>query len=185
SPEILDIVGVNVYNFSQAEVALGTREILAPNDPRRKPLSEMLVYAWERYRRPLIIGETSGWQDHRAEWLRQTMQECMKALVSGVDLQGVCLYPCVDIPDWNTGEWAQIGIFELADRDTLERCPCDEYITELRRWQEILDRPQNIEPDAAPGGLGRVDLTEVRRYAEKWAAENGVGRVTAGVKQAA
>lgn len=186
SPQILDIVGVNVYNFSQAELAMGgKREILAPQDPRRKPLSEMLMYAWERYHRPLIIGETSGWQDHRAEWLRDTMEECLRALVSGVDLQGVCLYPCVDIPDWNTGEWAQIGIFDIVDRETHERCPCDAYIEELRRWQKVLDRPDSLEPDAVGGGLGRVQLSEVRAHAEEWARSSGVPKVRGGMKQAA
>ena len=32
------------------------REILDPRDPRRKPLSELLKFAWDRYRRPVIIG---------------------------------------------------------------------------------------------------------------------------------
>jgi beta-glucosidase/6-phospho-beta-glucosidase/beta-galactosidase len=173
APEILDIVGVNSYFFSQAEDALGgERKILGPRDPRRKPLSELLMYAWERYHRPIIIGETSGYQDQRAAWLRMVMQESMKALISGADLQGICLFPCVDIPDWNTGEWAKIGIFDLTDREKLERCPCDPYIKELRRWQKILDRPEQIEPDAVGGGLGRVQLSEVRNRARELAKEN-------------
>ncbi len=103
SPEILDIVGVNVYHYSQVQLdADKKREILGPRDPRRKPLSELLQFAWDRYRRPLIIGETSGYQEHRAEWLRMTMEECCKALNAGVDLHGVCLYPFVDVPDWWT-----------------------------------------------------------------------------------
>jgi hypothetical protein len=61
SPEILDIVGVNVYHYSQVQLdADKKREILGPRDPRRKPLSELLKMMWDRYRRPLIIGETSG-----------------------------------------------------------------------------------------------------------------------------
>jgi hypothetical protein len=172
APEILDIVGVNVYNFSQAEEGMGgERKILGPRDPRRKPLSELLLYAWGRYHRPLIIGETSGFQDQRAEWLRMTMEECMKALNAGIDLHGVCLYPCVDIPDWNSGEWAKIGIFDVTDCGTLERCPCDPYIAELRVWQKRLDRPERVEPDALAGAAGQVQLEEVREHARKWAKE--------------
>jgi hypothetical protein len=168
SPQILDVVGVNVYNFSQAQMnADGSRAVLGPRDPRRKPLSEMLMFAWERYRRPIIIGETSGYQDKRAEWLQMTMEESMKALNAGADLHGVCLYPCVDIPDWNTGEWAKIGIFDVTDMDACDRCPCDPYIEELRRWQKILDRPETIEPDAT-SDLGRVQLSEVRAHAARW-----------------
>lgn len=161
SPEILDILGANVYNFSQAEEGLGGhREILGPNDPRRRPLSEMLKYAWDRYHRPVVIGETSGFQECRADWLNDTMQECMKAMRMGVDLQGVCLYPAVDIPDWNTGEWAKIGIFDIEDRETCERIPCEPYIGELRRWQKLLDQPERFEPDG-----GRIELDEVRKRA--------------------
>lgn len=169
TPEILDIVGVNTYNFSQAQLnADKSREILGPRDPRRKPLSEMLMYAWERYHRPLIIGETSGYQDKRAEWLRTTVEESMKALNSGVDLHGICLYPCVDITDWQTQEWAKIGIYDIEDPGTCERIPCDPYIEELRRWQELLDQPENVEPDGFGHEWGRVQLSEVRNYAKQW-----------------
>jgi hypothetical protein len=187
SPEILDIVGVNVYNFSQAEMAMdGKREILAPQDPRRKPLSEMLMHAWERYHRPLIIGETSGWQEHRAGWLRMTMEECMKALNAGADFHGVCLYPCVDIPDWNTGEWAKIGLFDVEDPEACDRCPCDPYLGELRRWQKLLDRPERLEPDGRGGGLGRVQLSEVRKHAREWEAQTaGSQTARGGARQAA
>jgi hypothetical protein len=129
----------------------------------------MLVFAWERYGRPLIIGETSGYQDRRAEWLNMTLEESLRALNSGVDLQGICLYPCVDIPDWNSGELAKIGIYDLQDMDTCARVPCEAYIDELRRWQRILDHPEQLEPDALrQGGLGTVQLNEVRRHARDW-----------------
>jgi beta-glucosidase/6-phospho-beta-glucosidase/beta-galactosidase len=164
SKEILDIVGVNVYNFCQAQINPdGSRDVLGPDDPRRRPLSDMLQFVWDRYHLPIVIGETSGFQEHRAEWLRVSMEECMKALVSGVDLQGICLYPFVDIPDWNTQEWAKIGMFDIEDKETCERVPCKPYIGELRRWQKILDQPEWIEQDG-----GRVNLDEVVHYAKEW-----------------
>jgi beta-glucosidase/6-phospho-beta-glucosidase/beta-galactosidase len=169
SPEILDIVGVNVYNFSQAQMnADKSRAVLGPRDPRRKPLGELLMYAWKRYQRPIIIGETSGHQDKRAEWLRMTVEESMKAINSGVELHGICLYPCVDIPDWQTQEWARIGIYDINDRETCERVPCESYIEELRRWQKVLDQPEGIEPDGLGHKWGRVQLSEVRKYAKEW-----------------
>ena len=181
SPEILDIVGVNIYNFSQAQMnADRSREVLGPRDPRRKPLSELLKFAWERYHRPIIIGETSGHQDHRAEWLCKTMEESMKALNCGIDLQGVCLYPCVDVPDWQTGEWAKIGIFDIEDRETCERIPCDSYIQELRKWQNLLDQSERIEGHSFGDKWGRVELDEVRRHAREWEEQtSGVQKVGA------
>jgi len=170
SPEILDIVGVNVYHYSQVQLGEDKkREILGPRDPRRKPLSALLQFAWDRYQRPVIIGETSGYQENRAEWLRMTMEECFKALNAGVELHGVCLYPFVDVPDWWTQQWAKIGIYDVADKEEFERVPCDAYIAELRRWQKLLDQPENVEPDGYGHRWGRVQLAEVRRYAAEWA----------------
>jgi len=173
SPEILDIVGVNVYHYSQVQLdADKKREILGPRDPRRKPLSELLQFAWDRYHRPIIIGETSGFQENRAEWLRMTMEESVKAINAGVDLHGVCLYPFVDVPDWWTQKWAKIGIYDVADKESFERVPCEAYIDELRRWQKTLDQPDNVEPDGYGHRWGRVQLPEVRKYAAKWAAKS-------------
>jgi len=169
SPEILDIVGVNIYHYSQVQLGQDKkREILGPRDPRRKPLSEMLKMAWERYRRPVIIGETSGFQDNRAEWLRMTMEECFRALNAGVELHGVCLYPFADVPDWWSQKWAKIGVYDVTDKETFKRVPYDPYIAELRRWQKLLDQPENVEPDGYGHRWGRVELDEVRRYAAEW-----------------
>ena len=171
SPEILDIVGVNAYHYSQVQLGENKeRVILGPRDPRRKPLSELLQFAWERYGRPIIIGETSGFQDNRAEWLRMTVEESLKAINAGVDLHGICLYPFVDLPDWFNQKWAKIGVFDVADRSTFERIPYDPYIAELRRWQKLLDQPENVEPDGYGHHWGRVQLSEVRDYARRWAA---------------
>lgn len=175
SPEVLDIVGVNAYHYSQVQLGEDKkREILGPRDPRRKPLSELLEFAWDRYRRPIIIGETSGFQENRADWLRMTMEESLKALNAGVDLHGVCLYPFVDLPDWWTQKWAKIGVYDIADKTSFERVPCDAYIAELRRWQKLLDQPENVEPDGYGNRWGRVQLAEVRRYAAEWAERSPV-----------
>lgn len=173
SPEIFDIVGVNAYHYSQVQLGEDKkREILGPRDPRRKPLSELLEFAWKRYRRPIIIGETSGYQDRRAEWLRMTMEESLKALDAGVNLQGVCLYPFVDVPDWWSQEWARIGVYDVKNRTGFERVPCDAYIEELRRWQRTLDQPENVEPDGYGNTWGRVQLAEVRTHAAQWAEKS-------------
>ena len=171
SPEILDIVGVNAYHYSQVQLGENKqRVVLGPRDPRRKPLSELLQFAWERYGRPIIIGETSGFQENRAEWLRMTVEESLKAINAGVDLHGICLYPFVDLPDWFNQKWAKIGIFDVADHSDFERVPYDPYIAELRRWQKLLDQPENVEPDGYGHEWGRVQLSEVRDYAKRWAA---------------
>jgi beta-glucosidase/6-phospho-beta-glucosidase/beta-galactosidase len=164
STELLDIVGVNVYHFSQAEIKDdGSREVLGPRDERRKSLHELLEDAWSRYHHPIIIGETSGYGDKRGEWLRMTVEESLLALNHGIDLQGICLYPFVDMPDWQSGELAKIGLLDLDDLESCRRTPNEPYLHELRRWQKILDQPDHVDDDK-----GRVQLDEVRRYAKEW-----------------
>ena len=84
-----------------------------------------------------------------------TVEESLKAINAGVDLHGVCLYPFVDVPDWWSQKWAQIGIYDVADKKLLERVPVDPYIAELRHWQKTLDQPDllgNLEWGVKPPG---------------------------------
>lgn len=149
TPEVLDIPAVSYYSHCQAQLNPdGSRTPLDPRDPRRKPLSALLQFVWDRYRRPLLIGETTGFADGRAEWADTVMHEAQAALDAGVDLRGVCFFPFVDIPEWRTGEWARIGLYDVADGSTLARVPVEPYLEAVRRWQRAMHRP---ERDGAPG----------------------------------
>jgi beta-glucosidase/6-phospho-beta-glucosidase/beta-galactosidase len=142
SLEILDIVGANNYSFGQMEYREhGPHAPLSPDDDRIKPLCDLLKIVWERYRRPMIIGETSGMQDGRAAWLKDVMEESLAAVNEGIALHGICLFPAVDMPDWHTGKWLHNGICDLEDCDgELRRVPSPRYVAELRRWQKELNR---------------------------------------------
>jgi len=149
SPDVLDVVGLNCYSFGQQEYREGTPHVsLDPGDDRVKPLCDLMELAWERYKRPMIISETSGLRDGRADWLRDVMNESLAAVDRGIELHGVCLYPAVDMPDWNNGEWLHNGIADLVPNGPeLDRVPDPEYIDEIRRWQRLLDRAQMIDDD--------------------------------------
>ena len=148
-PEVLDIVGVNCYSFGQMEFREGAPHFaLAPRDERIVPLCDLLTYAWERYRRPIIIAETSGLDEGRPAWLKDVMEESLAAVAKGVDLHGVCLFPCVDMPDWHTGGWLHNGICDVVEKDgALQRVPCEAYVQELRRWQKFLNRVTRLDED--------------------------------------
>ena len=119
-----------------------------PVDDRIAPLCDMLDTVWQRYRRPMIIGETSGFGHGRADWLRDVMGESLAAVRRGMDLQGVCLFPAVDMPDWHTGEWVGNGICDvLDDCGELKRLPNQAYVEELRRWQKELNRVTSLDED--------------------------------------
>jgi beta-glucosidase/6-phospho-beta-glucosidase/beta-galactosidase len=160
APDVLDIVGANCYSFGQMEYREdGRHASLDPGDPRVKPLCDLLELVWERYKRPMMVSETSGLRDGRADWLRDLMHEALAAVDRGIELHGVCLYPAVDMPDWNTGEWLHNGIADLEpDGEDLIRVPDAEYVEELRRWQRLLNRTERLDEDpfSDPVDLGDV-----------------------------
>jgi len=160
SPEVLDIVGVNCYSFGQMEYREeGPHASLEPHDERIRPLGDLLAYAWERYRRPMIVGETSGLGEGRPAWLCDIIEESLAAVLKGIDLHGVCLFPAVDMPDWHTGEWLHNGICDLVDENgRLRRVPFQPYIDELRRWQKRLNRVTELDEDpfSDPVNLGDI-----------------------------
>ncbi len=166
SPEVLDIVGVNCYSFGQMEFREhGPHAALGPRDDRIEPLCELLEVAWNRYRRPMIIGETSGLGDGRPAWLNDVMQESLAAVARGIELHGVCLFPAVDMPNWHTGEWLHNGISDLVeDGDDLRRVPFPPYVAALREWQHRLNRVTELDEDPHSDP---IDLEEIVAAAER------------------
>ncbi len=167
SPEVLDIVGANNYSFGQMEYReSGPHQALPPDDDRIQPLCDLLLRTWERYRRPVVIAETSGLGPGREDWLRDVMEESLAAVARGMDLQGICLFPAVDMPDWHTGEWLHNGLCDLVpDGDDLRRVPAEAYVAELRRWQKELNRVTELDEDPFSDP---VELDDVARAAERW-----------------
>jgi beta-glucosidase/6-phospho-beta-glucosidase/beta-galactosidase len=149
SPEILDIVGPNNYSFGQMEYREhGPHQALSPDDDRIVSLCDLLRLVWERYRRPMIIAETSGLADGRAAWLKDVMEESLAAVDQGMDLHGICLFPGIDMPDWHTGKWLHNGICDIVEEGgELRRVPNERYIAELRRWQKELNRVTVLDED--------------------------------------
>src|SRR5205085_12333841 len=88
SPEYLDIVGVNYYYNNQWIVR--TREFLPwanlDPDPRWTPLSEMILEAYSRYEKPVIISETSHPAEDRPHWINFITDECAVLLKQGIQL---------------------------------------------------------------------------------------------------
>jgi beta-glucosidase/6-phospho-beta-glucosidase/beta-galactosidase len=169
SPEILDIVGANNYSFGQMEYReQGPHKALDPHDERIKSLCDLMRTVWERYKRPMIIGETSGMNEGREDWLRDVMDEALAAVDSGIDLHGVCLFPAVDMPDWHTGQWLHNGLCDInVDGPHMERIPYGPYIEELRRWQKELNRVTVLDTDPFSDPVELQDVVNAAKRLNK------------------
>lgn len=112
SPEYLDIIGLNYYHANQfAFPSSRLRWEDEPRDPRMLPLSTLLEEAHMRYHRPLFVGETSHFGAGRAKWIREVATEVLQARCSGIPIEGICLYPIIDRPDWENYEhWHSCGL---------------------------------------------------------------------------
>ena len=115
SPRAIDLIGVNHYHDAQWEFGGGALDWLR-NDPRRRTFSNLLGEVWQRYRLPIVVAETSHVGYHRAPWLDHIADETRRAIEAGVPVQGLCLYPVIDRPNWNDlDHWHHSGLWDIVD----------------------------------------------------------------------
>jgi hypothetical protein len=156
--DALDWIGLNHYHTSQWEVPGEKRLAWHLRDPRRQPLSMLLHEVWRRYRRPLVIAETGHIGVGRAAWLNEVAGEALRARAQGVPLQGVCLYPLLDRPDWNdTRRWHRSGMWHVnpPQPDAMPARRLNRpFARALLDWRDINDaRPPEPRAEDAPGLL--------------------------------
>jgi beta-glucosidase/6-phospho-beta-glucosidase/beta-galactosidase len=165
SLETIDILGFNNYSFGQMEYReQGPHAALEPGDDRIRSVCDLVEEAWRKFQRPCIIAETSGLKGGRADWLNDIVAESLAAVDRGVDLQGICLFPAVDMTDWHSGEWVHMGIadVERLPSGALMRTPFLPYVEALRSWQRRLNRVTALDEDPYDKP---VDLEDIRRAA--------------------
>ncbi len=137
-PRYVDVIGINCYPDGQKEQ--DTNNVLSLDDPRRRPFRDVLRECYDRYRRPIIIAESSARGDDRPQWLRYVVDECLAALAQGVDLQGICLFPLVDMREWQRGQngpWGHLGLWDVKeDAIALHRMPNEPYLRALAEVQQ-------------------------------------------------
>jgi beta-glucosidase/6-phospho-beta-glucosidase/beta-galactosidase len=85
------------------------------------------------------------WEDvpRDRRWIREVADEVRLAREMGVPMEGICLYPIIDRPDWEDPEhWHNSGLWDLRpdEANRLERVLCEDYAGELRQAQAVLAR---------------------------------------------
>lgn len=173
----LDLIGVNYYPSNQWLHGTGST-LEWPADPRRRPLSMLLREVFARYGRPITLSETSHVGDARGEWLTDVASEVASAMRDGVPVQGICLYPAINRPDWECPEdWHPSGLWEV-DPQTLHRHLNRTYAAALNRARRRFAPLFHRDTSAA-----RTDRTGVRRrdadvYAELAAIPSPVPEIS-------
>ncbi len=137
----LDIVGCNFYNDNQWE-HLGQRLIWSdcPRDKRWQPLHKMMYSVYQRYQCPLIVGETSHVGSWRTTWMQEITYEIACLRYRGVPIEGVCLYPIIDRPDWDRPDhWHNSGLWdiEIQPDGNMKRILYAEYALQIYTAQKI------------------------------------------------
>jgi beta-glucosidase/6-phospho-beta-glucosidase/beta-galactosidase len=146
-PEYVDLLGVNYYSNNQwihqdPHLPASRRRknvLLPPSHPLHRPISEMLREVYDRYQRPVFIAETGIEGDARPSWLRYIGQEARAAAASGVELEGLCLYPIIDYPGWGDDRHCYSGLWGYADDDG-EREIYEPLAEELAHQQQLWEQ---------------------------------------------
>jgi len=129
----LDILGFNYYHNNQWEY--NGEPLPWPECEKRVTLTSLLVMAYERYKKPIFLSETGFFGDGRAQWLKQITDECEQAILNGVDLKGICIYPVTDRPDWDDlTYYCKCGLWDLDDKKN--RIPDLPYLNILSDCQQ-------------------------------------------------
>jgi beta-glucosidase/6-phospho-beta-glucosidase/beta-galactosidase len=140
--DYLDIVGVNYYFSNQWEhCGRRMRWEDTPRDARMVPFSSLLAEIYNRFHKPVFLAETSHYGVGRAQWLREIAAEVQLARCEGIPVEGICLYPVIDRPDWdNEKHWHHCGLWDMhRGRDgSLVRVLNVDYAEEFRRIQELV-----------------------------------------------
>lgn len=149
----LEVIGVNYYPHNQWFYNLKDfRRVrkfmpLSRRHPSYRPLRELLGEVYQRYKRPFFIAETGAEDRARVGWLRYVGQEAEAAVLEGMPLHGICLYPILNHPGWIDDRHCHNALWDYPDEGG-NRAIYKPLATELCRWQKV------FESDAVGKGNG-------------------------------
>lgn len=125
-PGHVDVLGLDYYAHNQWDWTAPWEGRTCSACPT--PFAELAAEYCERYRLPLVVGETNirGFPSDRATWLKYMLEQCEAANHAGVPVSGLCWFPFVDSCDWDSilcradGSLDPVGVVSL-DQDLARR----------------------------------------------------------------
>lgn len=136
----LDLIGINYYPWNQWQY-VSPHEGGAPieqSHPAYRPFRTMLREVYDRYQRPLFVGETGTEGEGRPGWLRYIAEETRAARAAGVPVEGICLYPIVNFPGWEDDRHCHNGLWDYADESGAREI-YEPFAHELRAQQRLFN----------------------------------------------
>lgn len=136
--DLIDMLGFNYYYNNQWNHK--NEPHYWPNLERpRTPFSELLLQAYSRYKKPVVVTETGHFGYGRDHWIKEITKDCLIAKSMGVDLRGICIYPVIDRPDWdNLNDYSKCGIWDLDENKN--RIPDTNYLEACKESIELTDK---------------------------------------------
>lgn len=149
----LDIIGSNFYHENQWYH--GAAYIPWNNGAPHQdwvPLHRLIEQVYLRYRRPVIISETSHYGSNRPAWMRMITAEVQQVLAHDIPLLGACIYPIIDRSDWeDDNHWHNSGLWDyrLGEGGHHLRVLCREYAVEIQNAVQLFSSVGKEETLAA------------------------------------
>ena len=140
APRYLDLIGVNYYHSNQWEFDTNERLWWHLGNARRVSLHRLLHEVQQRYRRPVLLSETSHVGSGRGAWIKELARETVSARNNGIALHGICLYPIIDRPDWDdVDHWHRSGLWDvdIDGEEKFQRVLSEPYAYALHQAQRI------------------------------------------------
>lgn len=135
-PEYMDIAGFNYYYENQWEHCGPTLGWCT--EKRRTCFSDLLLDAYMRYGKPVVLSETGHFGEDQIKWIEQITDDCIKAMKNNVDLRGICIYPILDRPDWDNGEYISCGVWGYNENG--DRFVRDTYLKSIQNCAEKIEQ---------------------------------------------
>jgi beta-glucosidase/6-phospho-beta-glucosidase/beta-galactosidase len=145
-----DFFGVNFYPWSYSELEQASKDSVryVTGEPPGDRIAIVIREAYERYRMPMLITETSAKRDipGRAQWMDETLNTVRSLRGEGIPVLGYTWFPLFTMVDWT---------YRSGDR------PLKEYLIHLGLYDSAFDKN---------GVLGRRKTSLVKRYQQHMSA---------------